>query len=219
MSTSSASATARRAAAQRQRSMVARRRRRVRRGLFALGGLAAAAVLLIVLLPLFKTAYERLTLPLAYQDIIVQQAAQKDLDPAFVAAVIYAETKFDSRTSSAGAEGLMQILPATARFLAHRSGATSFTVADLSDPQVNITYGSYYLRYLLDIYGGNKMLALAAYNGGQTNVNEWIAKARARGHGLTVNGIPFPQTRAYVTKVLSAQRRYRQTYPNQLGYR
>jgi soluble lytic murein transglycosylase len=218
MSTTSASATARRAAAQRRRSLVARRRRRVRRALLALGSLAVALVVVIVGLPLFKTAYEHLTLPLAHEDIIVQQAQEKGLDPAFVAAVIYAETKFDARTSSAGAVGLMQILPATAEFLARRSGATTFRVADLADPQVNITYGSYYLRYLLDVYGGNRTLALAAYNGGLTNVDRWLAQARAGGHALTVNEIPFSQTRAYVEKVLSAQRQYRQTYPRQLGY-
>jgi soluble lytic murein transglycosylase len=218
MSTSSASATARRAAAQRRRSLVARRRRRVRRAVLAFGGLVAALAVVVVALPVFETAYEHLTLPIAYEDIIVQQAGEKGLDPALVAAVIYAETKFDARTSSAGAEGLMQILPATAEFLAHRSGATRFRVTDLSSPQVNITYGSYYLRYLLDSYAGNKMLALAAYNGGQTNVANWIARARARGHALTVNEIPFPQTRAYVEKVLNAQQRYRRTYPRQLGY-
>ena len=112
----------------------------------------------------------------------------------------------------------MQILPATAEFLARRSGATSFSVADLSSAQVNITYGSYYLRYLLDSYDGNTMLALAAYNGGQTNVDDWIAQARAQGHELTVAEIPFPQTRAYVEKVLNAQRRYRRSYPSELGY-
>jgi soluble lytic murein transglycosylase len=181
--------------------------------------LGAVLALLVFALPLFETAYEHLTLPLAYEDVIVQQAREKRLDPALVAAVIYAETKFDARPSSAGAEGLMQILPATAQYLAHRSGATTFTVGDLASPQVNIAYGSYYLRYLLDVYAGNKMLALAAYNGGQTNVNEWIARARAQGHALTVNEIPFPQTRAYVEKVISAQRRYRTTYPTELGYR
>jgi soluble lytic murein transglycosylase len=215
MSSSSAGVTARRAAAQRRRSTVARRRRR---GLLALGSLAVALAVVLVAIPLFKTAYERLTLPLEHEDIIVQQAHEKGLDPALIAAVIYAETKFDARTSSAGAEGLMQILPATAEFLARRSGATTFTVADLSSPQVNITYGSYYLRYLLDTYGGNEMLALAAYNGGQTNVDDWIAGARAHGHGLTVNEIPFPETRAYVERVMSAQRRYRSTYASELGY-
>ncbi|HWF35336.1 MAG TPA: lytic transglycosylase domain-containing protein [Solirubrobacteraceae bacterium] len=219
MSSSSAGVTARRAAAQRRRTIVARRRRRVRRALLALAAFAAALFAIQVLVPLFETAYRDLTLPLAHEDIIVQQAHEKGLDPALIAAVIYAETKFDARTSSAGAEGLMQILPATAKFLAHRSGATTFSVSDLSSPQVNIAYGSYYLRYLLDSYGGNKMLALAAYNGGQTNVDTWIARARAQGHTLTVSEIPFPQTRAYVEKVLSAQKRYRHTYPTLLGYR
>ncbi|MDQ6778151.1 MAG: lytic transglycosylase domain-containing protein [Actinomycetota bacterium] len=219
MSSSSAGVTARRAAARRRRTIVARRRRRVRRALLTVGAAALALFAIQVAVPLFETAYRDLTLPLAHEDIIVQQAHEKGLDPALIAAVIYAETKFDARTSSAGAQGLMQILPATAEFLARRSGATTFRVADLDSPQVNIAYGSYYLRYLLNSYGGNKMLALAAYNGGQTNVDEWIARARAQGHALTVNEIPFPQTRAYVEKVLSAQQRYRHTYPSQLGYR
>lgn len=215
MTSSSAGVTPRRTAAQRRRITVARRRRRAKLVL----GAIAAVVFVIVAMPLFKSAYEHLTLPLEHEDIIVQQARAKRLDPALIAAVIYAETKFDPRTSPTGAEGLMQIEPATAEFLAHRSGATTFTVADLSSPQVNITYGTYYLRYLIDSYGGNVMLALAAYNAGQTNVDAWIAHARERGHALTVSGIPFPETQAYVAKVLSAQRRYRSTYPSQLGYR
>jgi soluble lytic murein transglycosylase len=112
----------------------------------------------------------------------------------------------------------MQILPQTAEFLAHRSGATTFTTADLATPQVNIAYGSYYLRYLLDHYGGRVMLALAAYNGGMANVDQWVASARADGHALTVSEIPFPETRAYVLKVLDKQKAYRSTYSSQLGY-
>jgi len=169
-------------------------------------------------MPLFRKAYQNLTLPLAYSSIIRQQAADKHLDPALVAAVIYAETKFDPSTSSAGAEGLMQILPQTAQFLAHRSGATTFSVADLGTPEVNIAYGSYYLRYLLDEYGGSETLALAAYNGGEANVNRWVASDRAQGKALTVSEIPFPETRAYVVKVMQAQRDYRHQYAQQLGY-
>ena len=128
--------------------------------------------------------------------------------------MIYAETKFDPRSSAAGALGLMQIMPQTAEFLAHRSGATTFTIADLGTPQVNIAYGSYYLRYLLDEYHGNVTVALAAYNGGESNVDRWIAEARAQGHGLNVDEIPFPETRAYVGRVLSgrAQQYRRATY-------
>ena len=191
---------------------------RRRRSAVLLGAAIAFAVLVILLLPLARRAVNELGLPLAYQNVIRQQAADKHLDPALIAAVIYAETKFDARTSSAGAEGLMQILPQTAEFLARRSGATSFHTSDLGTPQVNIAYGSYYLRYLLDEYRGSKVLALAAYNGGETNVDDWIRAARARGQTLTISAIPFPETRAYVERVLSAQRDYRRTYPTQLGY-
>jgi soluble lytic murein transglycosylase len=173
----------------------------------------------VLAMPLFQRAVRDFTLPLAYQDIIREQAAQKHLDPALIAAVIYAETKFDARSSSAGALGLMQIMPQTAQFLARRSGATNFSVADLGTPAVNIAYGSYYLRYLLDRYGGSQMLALAAYNGGEANVDRWVAAARERGHRLSDRDIPFPETRAYVERVLQAQRDYRRTYRTELGYR
>ena len=187
--------------------------------MLAAGGVAALVVGVILLLPVFRMAVREFTLPLRYQDVIRQEAADKHLDPAFIAAVIYAETKFYPRTSSTGAEGLMQIEPATALFLAKRSGATTFTTADLATPEVNIAYGSYYLRYLLDHYHQNKVLALAAYNGGITNVDRWEAAAQGQGHSLTVSEIPFPETQAYVERVLDAQRDYRKTYPTELGYR
>ena len=199
----------------RRRSDAARRRRLI----VTTFVVALVAVVGIPLaLPLFRKAVDDLSFPLAYSGVIRQQAAEKRLDPALIAAVIYAETKFDPRPSSAGAQGLMQIMPSTAEFLARRSGATTFTLSDLATPVVNIAYGSYYLRYLLDRYNGQVMLALAAYNGGETNVDRWIARAHSEGGQLTVQGIPFPQTRAYVQKVLTAQQQYRQTYASQLGY-
>jgi len=192
------------------------RRRRI--GLITFIGVVAVAVAVALAMPLFRRAVNDLTLPLAYSDVIRQQAGEKHLDPALIAAVIYAETKFDPRPSAAGAEGLMQILPQTAEFLARRSGATTFTLADLATPQVNIAYGSYYLRYLLDHYQGQEIPALAAYNGGETNVDRWLAQERAEGRPLTIGEIPYPQTQAYVEKVLHAQRSYRRTYPAALGY-
>jgi soluble lytic murein transglycosylase len=156
-------------------------------------------------------------LPLTNSAIIREQASAKHLDPALVAAVIYAETKFDPRPSAAGAQGLMQILPSTAHFLAGLSGGIEFTTSDLANPSVNIAYGSYYLRYLLDHYGGAEMPAVAAYNAGWGHVDEWMAQARARGEALTIEAIPFPETRDYVEKVMWAQGEYRSTYPAQLG--
>jgi soluble lytic murein transglycosylase len=159
----------------------------------------------------------RLALPLSNEQVIREQAAAKHLDPALIAAVIYAETKFDPRTSPAGAEGLMQIEPATAEFLAKLSGGYRFQTSDLATPSVNVAYGSYYLRYLLDHYGGDEMLAVAAYNAGLANVDRWVAQAHAEGKGLTVGEIPFEETRAYVQRVLRAQAEYRALYARQLG--
>jgi soluble lytic murein transglycosylase len=184
----------------------------------AVVGVLLAAAGIMLTMPLFRKAVNEFTLPLAYSDVIRQQAADKHLDPALIAAVIYAETKFDPRPSTAGAQGLMQILPRTAEFLAHRTEATTFTLSDLGTPQVNIAYGSYYLRYLLNRYGGEEMLALAAYNGGETNVDRWVAQAHRDGRPLTIGEIPFPQTRAYVARVLHAQQQYRRTYASELGY-
>lgn len=184
----------------------------------ALVALGLLTVGIIVAAPLAQRAINDLTLPLQYSGIIREQAAQKHLPPDLVAAVIYAETKFDARTSPTGAEGLMQIEPQTAAFLARRSGATNFRTADLGTPAVNIAYGTYYLRYLLNEYRGSVVAALAAYNGGETNVDRWIVQDGGGVRGLRVSDIPFPETRDYVQRVLQAQQSYRRTYPHQLGY-
>jgi len=191
------------------------RRRRISALLVVLALLVAGGV---ALAPLVNRAIEHFELPLQYAPIIRQQAAAQHVDPALIAAVIYAETRFRPRTSPTGAEGLMQLEPATALFLAHHTHGYSFRVSDLGTPQVNITYGTYYLRYLLNLYGGSKLLALAAYNGGETNVDNWLTAARAQHRQLTVNAIPIPQTRAYVAEVLSKQQDYRSQYARQLGY-
>jgi soluble lytic murein transglycosylase len=184
-----------------------------------LGALVGIALLVVigVMISRLDHAVNELTLPLGDASVIREQAAAKHLDPALIAAVIYAETKFEPRTSSTGAEGLMQIEPETAEFLAKLSGGYRFTTSDLATPSVNVAYGSYYLRYLLDHYDGNEMLAVAAYNAGLANVDKWVAKSRAEGGQLTVAAIPFSETRAYVERVLEAQKNYRATYAKQLG--
>src|SRR5436190_5035058 len=164
------------AAARRRPTAAARqarvRRRRVR--FFVALAVLAGVVAVIGLNPL-KHAVQEITLPLRHEDIIRQQARDKHLDPALVAAVIYQESKFSDRTSRAGARGLMQITPDTARFIAKKSGGIRFTLQDLGTPQINIAYGTWYLRYLLDRYDGRTPLAVAAYNAGITNVDRWVA--------------------------------------------
>lgn len=190
---------------------------RGRRALAVLVVFGACAVGVIAALPSLERVVRELTYPLRDASIINRQARAERLDPALIAAVIYAESKFDPRTSSAGALGLMQIEPSTARYLAHITGGTQFTVADLGHPATNIAYGTYYLRYLLNRYSGNRTLALAAYNAGMTNVDNWVARARAKGQPLTQASIPFPQTRAYVRKVEAATKTYRRYYAKLLG--
>jgi soluble lytic murein transglycosylase len=197
-----------------RRRAVARRRRSV---LLALAFAGAIALAVIAIRPLFDSAVRNFALPLRHATAIRREAADKHLDPALVAGVIYAESKFNDETSSAGALGLMQLLPSTAHFIAQRTGGTRFTTADLATPDVNIAYGSWYLRYLLDRYDDSKVLALAAYNGGETNVNRWLAAARAHGSSFGIDDIPFAETRAYVAKVLAAEREYAATYPHELG--
>src|SRR5689334_1580089 len=181
----------------RGRSTAARRRAVLRRRLIALAAAAGVGALVVFAMPEAKHAVREITLPLRHEDVIRQQAAAKGLDPALVAAVIYTESHFVDQTSHAGARGLMQITPDTAHAIAQRTGGTAFTEADLATPQVNIAYGTWYLRHLLDHYDQDEVAALAAYNAGIGNVDRWRA---AGGGELDVKEIPFAETRAYVDK-------------------
>jgi soluble lytic murein transglycosylase len=188
-----------------------------RRALGTVAAVATLALLVVLMASIVNRAARRAGLPLTNAQVIRTQAAAKHLDPALIAGVIYAETKFEPRPSAAGAQGLMQILPATAYFIAHLSGGTRFTASDLATPSINVAYGTYYLRYLLDRYNGSVTLALAAYNAGEANVDAWVARARAHGHALSVGAIPFAETREYVQRVLSARAGYRAHYARELG--
>jgi soluble lytic murein transglycosylase len=190
-------------------------RRRI--GLLAAAAFAAVVVAAAVA-PWADKAVQEVSLPLRHDDIIRQQAADKDLDPALIAGVIYAESHFRDQTSMAGAKGLMQLMPETAAYIAEKSGGTAFVQGDLATPQVNISYGSWYLRYLLQKYDGREVIALAAYNAGEGKVDEWVADASARGETFrAADHIPFAETRHYVDNVLDARERYRRTYPRELG--
>jgi soluble lytic murein transglycosylase len=201
------------------RRAAARRRTVRRRRIAAVLGTALIAGLAVALTwPSFHHAVREIALPLRHEDIIRQQARDKGLDPALIAAVIYAESRFrDGQTSRAGAQGLMQLTPATARMIARKSGGTAFTVGDLGTPQVNIAYGAWYLRYLMGRYAGNETFALAAYNGGEGNVDRWIDAAQRRNEALTIEAIPFSETRTYVQRVQDAEREYRRSYRRELG--
>ena len=123
--------------------------------------------------------YARLKYPLRYESIVRAHAQHYDLDPAFLAAVIEEESKFDSDAkSSAGAIGLMQLQPTTAKGIAIRTGGSKFVLSDLYNPELNVRYGAWYLHHLLLKYGDDERLALAAYNAGQENVDRGAPQAR-----------------------------------------
>jgi soluble lytic murein transglycosylase len=152
--------------------------------------------------------YLRARYPLEYEQIIRTHAANHDLDPALVAAVVFAESRFDPNAeSAAGAIGLMQLLPDTAKGIALRTGGRRFVVADLRDPEINVRYGTWYLAHLRERYGTMR-LVLAAYHAGQGNVDHW------RDEGL---GIVFPETRDYVSEVERLSRVYADAYREELG--
>lgn len=192
-----------------------KRKVRRRRQFLALGTTAVLLGVLagaLVASGAFDEALQELTLPLRHEDVIRQQADEKGVDAALIAAVIYSESKFSDQTSSAGARGLMQITPEAADTIAKNSEATSFELKDLGDPEINIRYGTFLLRELLDRYDGDEAAALAAYNAGPGNADEW------GGADLTVEEIPFPETRAYVEEVLEKREEYRREYATELGY-
>jgi soluble lytic murein transglycosylase len=152
--------------------------------------------------------WARIWYPLKYSTIVRAHAHNYDLNPALLAAVIDEESKFHADAkSSAGAVGLMQLLPATAKGIAIHTGGSKFVTSDLYDPEINVRYGAWYLHHLLQKYGDER-LALAAYNAGQQNVDTWRAEGK---------GVQFPETRAYVDKVERLKDIYRRTYSRELG--
>ncbi len=156
--------------------------------------------------------YLRLRYPLHYEQIIRAHANNYDLKPSLVAAVIFAESRFDPRAeSSAGAIGLMQLLPTTAQGIADRTGGGNFVASDLYDPEINVRYGCWYLTQMRDKYRDHPQaleLALAAYNAGQGNVDSWVA---ATPIGVRV-AIPYSGTRDYIARVKQLQRYYQRAY-------
>ena len=173
--------------------------------------LLALAVLLAALPFILETpeTVRRTVYPLRYEETIRRVSVEHGLEPTFVAAVVYTESRFRPDVEShRGAYGLMQLLPRTARFIQERSDIEG----DYRDPRVNLRMGAWYLGYLDDRYMGDERLVLAAYNSGEGQVDAWISD-----EGFDVGeDIPFRETREYVENVLEAQRTYEELYGRNL---
>jgi soluble lytic murein transglycosylase len=183
-------------------------------GALILAACAVGAVIIHVTMPSW---YARVWYPMEHAAAIKAEAAAFEVDADLIAAVIYRESKFgEDARSTRGAVGLMQVLPETAQWIHRQSLAPAAPPERLAEPEVNIAYGAWYLHYLIEKYGSQD-LALAAYNGGETNLQAWVADANRHGHPLDMRSIPFSETRSFVAAVHDARAVYRRAWPDTLG--
>lgn len=151
--------------------------------------------------------------PNSYEATVQKEAERNHVSPALIMAIILAESKNHSQVTSApGAVGLMQVMPETAKWIEKEREGSVVDEELLKDPTVNISVGTWYVSHLLEIFKGNVILALAAYNAGQGNVQEWIETKHWADDFSDVNAIPFPETREYVKKVLQYKEKYEKLY-------
>lgn len=157
---------------------------------------------------------QKLIYPLDYQGIILEEARHNDLDPLLLLSLIKQESSFrQSVDSGAGARGLTQVMPSTGAAIASNLGKLSYSADDLYNPYTSIEFGAYYLASRLRDYNGNPLEALAAYNGGEGNVNRWAAAhPPSRNLDDFVENIDFVETRNYVKIVYTNYALYRQIY-------
>jgi soluble lytic murein transglycosylase len=171
-------------------------------------------VAVLAILPLalrLPDAVMRTIYPLRYEEVIRQASEENGLEPTFVAAVIYTESRFRPDVEShRDAYGLMQLLPQSAHYIQRKSGIEG----DYRDPKVNIRLGTWFLGYLNDRYEGDERLMLAAYNSGEGSVDAWTSD-----EGFDIEkDIPYKETREYVERALESQKTYQEIYGRDLQH-
>lgn len=170
--------------------------------------LIIVTLLLIVIVGGYVTV--KSTFDPKYEDLIIQYAKKSDLEPAFVAAIVWTESGFDTDAESkAGAQGLMQIMPETADWIA---GKLDLDDPDVNDPETNIKMGCWYLSYLWDRFDGEQDTVAAAYNAGHNTVNKWLNDSDYSADGAVLDSIPYAETQNYVKKVSIAYKVYTTLY-------
>ena len=197
-----------------RRARAARRRRQRRRAFFAILATALAVLLALGAWALLgrggKSPFERY--PMRYEAEIRAVAEEFSLDPAYVASVVLAESSFDAQAvSSAGAIGLMQVMPATGEWIAGKLDE-AFDAQRLYEPEVNLRYGCWYLRFLLDRYDGDMRTASTAYHQGQGRVDEWLQDPQYSQDGRTLTAISSAVTDTYVSRIMESYEHYKELY-------
>lgn len=185
--------------------------------LTALKKLLPAFALLVIALALFLRTpqFARMYYPYLYREAIEANAAAFGLDPLLIAAVTRTESKFDPRAvSRKGALGLMQIMPATAEWIAPRLGVGDFHVELLFEPETNIRFGSWYLADLNREFGGRLDVVIVAYNAGRGKVSGWLAEGVWSGNFEDKDNIPYAESRVFLTRVRQAYEQYIRLYRN-----
>lgn len=151
--------------------------------------------------------------PYPYRSVIEHYAEKYHVDSSLVAGIILSESKFQIEAKSKrGAVGLMQLMPETALWIAEQLGDREYNLAVLHEPQKNIEYGTWYIASLEDEFGGNEVLALAAYNAGRGNVYDWMEEKHWDMDFQEVSAIPYEETRTYVASVLKNRQKYMELY-------
>lgn len=197
------------------------RRQQARTRRIVVGVVLVVTVAVIVVLAIRPGWWVRLDHPVRYPTYVRTHAKNYSLPPTLIAAVAQRESGFDHEArSEAGAVGVMQLTPDTARGIAERTGGRRFRQDDLLDPEISIRYGAFYLRLLHRKYdrrpGGDDdyRLTLAAYNAGQGRVDGWLEDEAGEDGELAINEIPFDETRAYVREVQRLRDDYARSYPS-----
>ncbi len=168
------------------------------------------AVLVLLALVLGFVRFLCFFYPVSYKSSVIQHSRTYGVDEHLVYAVIRAESKFNpDAVSDKGAVGLMQIMEPTGEWVAEKIELEN---PDLKNPDTNIEIGTFYLSYLLDLYRGDTVCALAAYNAGQSTVNGWLSDKKISKNGKTLGSIPYPETRQYVEKVMKNLKWYENLY-------
>lgn len=177
-------------------------------------GITALIIILVLLVAMLVGGYFALKYiyPLKYQDAIAKYSAKYDLDPYFVSAIIWTESKFrDKAKSGDGAQGLMQLMPDTAAWIEKKIDDKNVTAENAAEPEVNIEMGCWYLNYLYGEFGDNELVA-AAYNAGHNKVKSWLDDKTVSKNGTKLDDIPYEETRNYVKRVDDAHDFYKFLY-------